>query len=875
MKRLSLFTLLLYVFLGVFAQKVQNGYVKTRGRRVNKTIVPGKPLKDVKITITGNKSYISDKNGSVKFDVTALKSFSLVSATLKDYTLADPDVVKRSWTYSALNPFVVVMEKDSQRLADMNEAMRNVIETLKKQLDKKKKELATLKQQNKITEQEYEQKIKELNNSQAESQRLVFDMAERFVSTDYDQLDEYNEKIMLYIEEGELLKADSLIRSKGSIEQRIADYQKVVAANQTERERLEQSEAGAAKAYDDLIKDLYNKYTIAMLQYNWDDALGFLKQRADIDTTNVEALKDYAFLSFQQNKYSDAEKYFFMILHVHESKGDIEKIADTQHNLGLLYSNLHEYAKSEKYFLSALQHFEQLYNQNPDAYRKNLASSQNSLGGLYSDLKEYTKSEKYYLLALQHFEQLYNQNHDAYRKDLAMIQNNLGLLYSTLHKYTKSEKHYLSALQHLEQLYNQNPDAYRKNLATTQNNLGGLYSDFKEYTKSENLFLSALEHREQLFAQNPDAYREDFASVCHNLGNLYSDLKEYTKSENLFLSALQHFEQLYNQNPDAYCEYLSSTLNDIAILYRKEKKYKLSEHYFQLALEHNEKLYAKNPEVYRVKLAKTQKGLGILYKDTPNLIESERLFKLALNNFEQVNKQFREKYLTDIRDIQYFLATVYDGLEKYTEAEEYYEKAKETAEVLFEIYGREEEQNFLAHLQYCLGLINWGKEDYDKSEIYLTQSLENYNALYALSPEEYRFNLTLVHDYLGKIYWDKNDFAKVKIHCLNALEHYEVLYAQDASEKYKNECIQLLKKIAFCYRYEFNNDASLKMMDKAISYDIENPKLYEMKGQFLVSMFKYNDALEMWHKVLELDPNYLNNNHSELFNSLKEKGLVE
>ena len=85
-----------------------------------------------------------------------------------------------------------------------------------------------------------------------------------------------------------------------------------------------------------------------------------------------------------------------------------------------------------------MENKEKLFAANPAAYRAYLASTQHNLGSLYSDLHDYASSERYYKLALENYEKLFAANPAAYRADLAMTQYNLGILYANAADYTQA-----------------------------------------------------------------------------------------------------------------------------------------------------------------------------------------------------------------------------------------------------------------------------------------------------------------------------------------------------------------------------------------------------------------------------------------------------
>ena len=66
-------------------------------------------------------------------------------------------------------------------------------------------------------------------------------------------------------------------------------------------------------------------------------------------------------------------------------------------------------------------------------------------------------------------------------------------------------------------------------------------------------------------------------------------------------------------------------------------------------------------------------------------------------------------------------------------------------------------------------------------------------------------------------------------------------------------------------------------IDKAITLMPEEANFYDTKGEILLMKGDTQGALEMWHKVLELNPQYIEQmgENSNLFKQLKEKCLID
>ena len=395
-----------------------------------------------------------------------------------------------------------------QREADLEAARKSVRNVMKREIRKKQDELDSSRDAHAITQAKYDSLVRDFWEYRQSSEKLVNEMAERYVSTDYDQLDDFNRQVQAYIESGQLTKADSMIRSKGSLKERFNRVKQYEATNtqreteiQQQQEALDKSRQYTQKEKIDLANDLYRQHLIFLQQpMMQDSALYCLKLRADLDTINMDWVWEYADLSYDQRAFIEAEKYFLICLRFSERQNHVEMLAAMQNNLGNLYRELHDYSSCEKYLNQSLNNKEKLFSDNLDGYRAHLASTLNNMGWLYSDLHDYARSESYYRQALMHTERLYTDYPDVYCSDLASIQNNLGNLFRNMHDYDSSERYLKLALKQFERLFASDPNTYRSELSMTQHSLAALYRDLGDYTNSERYNKQALEHKKILFA---------------------------------------------------------------------------------------------------------------------------------------------------------------------------------------------------------------------------------------------------------------------------------------------------------------------------------------------------------------------------------------
>ena len=239
-KALFLFFALLTSVLAT--AQTQQGFVKTKGRMVNGKLVPGEGLKGATVSIQGRSSVIvQSDNGAFSFPVPN-SQFRLDSVRKKGYQLVDMDACPKSYKYSN-NPLYIVMETPDQQLQDKLDAERKIRRNLQKQLQAKEDEIETLKEENKISLEEYQKSMQQLYAEQESNEKLISDMAERYSELDYDQLDEFYRQVSYCIENGELTKADSLLRTRGDINKQVSDILQRGQAIQEEKEQLQKAEA--------------------------------------------------------------------------------------------------------------------------------------------------------------------------------------------------------------------------------------------------------------------------------------------------------------------------------------------------------------------------------------------------------------------------------------------------------------------------------------------------------------------------------------------------------------------------------------------------------------------------------------------------------
>ena len=239
--------------------QTQQGYVKTKGRMMNGQLIPGQGLKGATVSIKGRTTVlVNTDDGTFSFPVTE-QQFRLDSVKKKGYQLVDMDACPKTYNYS-INPLYIVMETPEQQLQDKLNAERKIRRNLQKQLQEREDEIEALKEQQQISEEEYRQALQKLYQDQESNEQLISDMAKRYSELDYDQLDEFYRQVSYCIENCELVKADSLLRTRGDITRQVGEILQRGQIIQQKKGQIQKAEAAQQADTDEAARRCYSYY---------------------------------------------------------------------------------------------------------------------------------------------------------------------------------------------------------------------------------------------------------------------------------------------------------------------------------------------------------------------------------------------------------------------------------------------------------------------------------------------------------------------------------------------------------------------------------------------------------------------------------------
>lgn len=729
--RYSVILVGILIALPAFCQ-MQKGYVKTLGRPDKK----GEALNGVSVRVKGEHNpVLSQQDGTFSMLMTERRNgdaYTLQEVKKKGYELNESDVIGRQYAFSDKVPLTIVMVSSALLQADKQRIENNAFKVAEKNYKSKLELLEKQKAESVITEEQYRKELLDLQDKFEKYQLLIDGLAEHYAHVDYDELNDKEREINICIENGELERADSLIKT-------LFDPIDVLKRNREALAHLNQqiSEANTIidKANEDMAtvlkqqeKDanyLYQLYTIALSRFNNDKARQYIETRAELDTSRCDWQNEAGmFYGEYMADLSMAIFYFQRAINSAYKNNQEDKLPSYFANLGHLYSNLSNYNDAIKYYEKAidiinrkegydtplvgvfLDDLSVLYSKQGEfeksivlckkalRLKKQLfgdisepvATCFNKLGGLYMEKGDLSKAKEIINQSLDLWKQIKKKD----SIDMADCYNNLGNLYSINGDFEEALNYYSSSLEIYEKAYGNN----HPNIALMCNNIGQMYNDINENQKALISLKRALTIWTNFYGEN----HIDVASCLNNIGSVYSSLHDYPKALSFYGKACKIKEQLLgDNNPETAVSY-----NNLGTTY-------LSMGDLTNALKYSEKAL----KIRRMSFGDNHFYVGSSYNNIGSIYMKLGNFSEALNNY----KKAENIYLNVFNENNYHMANVfgniacaYDSIGEYTIALQYCEKA---LPIMIQTYGNEHIQ--VVSLIHEMGNLYCLMENYEKA----------------------------------------------------------------------------------------------------------------------------------------------------------------
>ena len=136
-----------------------------------------------------------------------------------------------------------------------------------------------------------------------------------------------------------------------------------------------------------------------------------------------------------------------------------------------------------------------------------------------------------------------------------------------------------------------------------------------------------------------------------------------------------------------------------------------------------------------------------------------------------------------------------------------------------------------------------------------------------------RYNIAIAFYEMGNIflYLNKN-YKQAEELYKNSKEIMETLNKEATELNEKTELLSYIcNELAYALAHQKQYDEALRIIERSISLQSNNPIFYDSKGEILYMKGDKNEAIAMWRKVLELEPDFPQKANSQLYKLLFEK----
>ena len=310
---------------GALAQtQTQSGVVKTRGRMVGGKLVPGTLLSGATVQIDGRQAILA-KDGRFSFHVKDGK-FIIKAVTKQGYQLVDADAC-RQYQYSA-TPLQIVMEEPGKLQADQLATERKLRRELQRRLQQREDEIEEMQ----LSLDEKNRMLAQINQEREDNEKIIASMSQYYATIDYDQLDSFQQRVTQLLENGELERADSLLRTRGNMTDRIRQMRQEQEAEAKEEKELAQQQQFIDQVAEGVKKNIeitaadcqnfINRFNDAHL---FDSAARYYDLRAKLDTNNPDWQFEAGYYYYDKiGDYDKAQRYFSKAGFIASVSSDLE-----------------------------------------------------------------------------------------------------------------------------------------------------------------------------------------------------------------------------------------------------------------------------------------------------------------------------------------------------------------------------------------------------------------------------------------------------------------------------------------------------------------------------------------------------------------------
>ncbi len=256
------------------------------------------------------------------------------------------------------------------------------------------------------------------------------------------------------------------------------------------------------------------------------EALDIATDLGDV-TLLSKAFNNMGNVSWQLHEYARSQEYYIRALEIAEESGNKRDIASALSNIGNVCMETDDLSAAQEYYKKSIAAYED------QDYIPGVAHVLGSLGTLHVRLAEFPQALECYMKAAECYEELSNKG------ALASILGNAANVYADLSDHSTALEYYARALSLHEELGN------RSGIADVNGNMGTVYLELSDPASALGCFRASLAIHEEL------GNKAGVAFITSQIGNAHSELHEYASALQSYFDALQEYRDLDSRRGEA------------------------------------------------------------------------------------------------------------------------------------------------------------------------------------------------------------------------------------------------------------------------------------------------------------------------------------
>ena len=228
-------------------------------------------------------------------------------------------------------------------------------------------------------------------------------------------------------------------------------------------------------------------------------------------------------------------------------------------------------------------------------------------------------------------------------------------------------------------------------------------------------------------------------------------------------------------------------------------------------------------------------------------------------------------HLPELARIVGNMASLHEELQKYDQAEAEYNEAINICRNRPD-YGTDANLQCLARNVGSLAGLHHTMQKYEQSEEEYNEADSLYRNLAEKNPRRFLHDVATTVNNRAVLYDSLGRYSEAE----SGFQEYVSIYKELAKtdSRFNAKVASGLHALAHFYFQHKEFDPVIPTIDEAIGYDPINPMLYESKGIFLLKFGYLDEAMNLYDQVWELDHDFFVHYTSDLYDGLKEQGLI-